>query len=71
MKLRGVRRNFKEGIQIVSNKFKGMSHADIERILRRAIKDMILQGRDFLEDKDIDSSISNEKSRKRSARKRK
>lgn len=71
MKLRGVRRNFKEEIQIVSNKFKGMSHADIERILRRAIKDMILQGREFLEDKDLDSSILNEKSRNRQSKKRK
>jgi SpoVK/Ycf46/Vps4 family AAA+-type ATPase len=71
MKLRGVRRNLKEEIQIVSNKFKGMSHADIERILRRAIKDMILQGREFLEDKDLDSSILNEKSRNRQSKKRK
>jgi AAA+ superfamily predicted ATPase len=71
MKLRGVRRNFKEEIQIVSNKFKGISHADIERILRRAIKDMILQGREFLEDKDLDSSLLNEKSRNRQSKKRK
>jgi SpoVK/Ycf46/Vps4 family AAA+-type ATPase len=71
MKLIGVRRNLKEEIQIVSNKFKGMSHADIERILRRAIKDMILQGREFLEDKDLDSSILNEKSRNRQSKKRK
>lgn len=71
MKLRGVRRNFKEDIQTISQKFKGMSHADIERILRRAIKDMILQGREFLEDKDLDSSILNEKSRNRQSRKRK
>ena len=48
-----------------------MSHADIERIIRRAIKDMILQGREFLEDKDIDNSLLNEKSRNRNSKKRK
>ncbi|MBP9165138.1 MAG: AAA family ATPase, partial [Leptospiraceae bacterium] len=71
MKLRGVRRNFKKEIQLIAPYFKQMSHADIERIIRRAIKDMILQGREFLEDKDIDNSLLNEKSRNRNSKKRK
>ena len=64
-------RNFKKEIQLIAPYFKQMSHADIERIIRRAIKDMILQGREFLEDKDIDNSLLNEKSRNRNSKKRK
>lgn len=48
-KLRGVRRNFEPSDTEVVSQFRRMSHADIERVLRRAIKDMVLQGREFLE----------------------
>ncbi len=63
MKLRGVRRNLKKEIPSLAILFKQMSHADIERIIRRAIKNMILESREFLEDQDILNSISKEKSR--------
>ncbi|MDZ7640946.1 MAG: hypothetical protein U5J62_02800 [Desulfurivibrio sp.] len=48
VKLRGLRREFEiEDIRI-AGLFKGMSHADVERVLRRAAKDMILSGKEFL-----------------------
>ncbi|MDN5882952.1 MAG: ATP-binding protein, partial [Nitrosospira sp.] len=49
LKLSGIRRNFEPDDGHVASQFKGMSHADIERVLRRAIKEMILSGREFLE----------------------
>lgn len=48
LKSRGVRRDFEANDKKVLNLFKGRSHADIERILRRAIKEMILKGQEFL-----------------------
>ena len=60
LKLSGVRRNFDiEDAQIASI-FKGLSHADIERVLRRAVKDMILTGREFLEKAHLDASLARE-----------
>ncbi|MCB1157900.1 MAG: AAA family ATPase [Leptospiraceae bacterium] len=63
LKLRGVRRNLRTDINELSQKFKGLSHADIERILRRAIKEMIMQGKEFLEDRYIETSYLREESR--------
>ena len=48
MKSRGVRRDFEVNDKKVLTLFKGRSHADIERIFRRAIKEMILKGQEFL-----------------------
>ncbi|SPP63961.1 AAA family ATPase [Nitrospira lenta] len=48
LKSRGVRRDFEANDKKVLTLFKGRSHADIERILRRAIKEMILKGQEFL-----------------------
>lgn len=62
-KLRGVRRNFEPSDSALITKFKRMSHADIERILRRAIKDMVLQGREFLEVEHLERAISRENRR--------
>ena len=47
MKLRGVRREF--AIEDVAGRgwFKGATHADVERVLRRALKEMVLQGGDL------------------------
>jgi SpoVK/Ycf46/Vps4 family AAA+-type ATPase len=63
-KLRGVRRNFEPSDVAVSSRFKGMSHADIERVLRRAIKEMVLQSREFLETTHLDSAIAREHKRR-------
>lgn len=64
LKLRGVRRQFEPDDSAVASLFTGMSHADIERILRRAIKEMILQGREFLTVIHLESSLAREKARK-------
>jgi AAA+ superfamily predicted ATPase len=60
LKLSGVRRNFEPEDGQIAAQFKGMSHADIERVLRRAIKEMILSGREFLERKHIDAALARE-----------
>lgn len=54
LKLSGVRRNFELNDVHVSKVFEGMSHAVIERILRRAIKEMILSGDRILEKKSFE-----------------
>lgn len=48
LKLRGVRREFEVEDDGLSALFKEMTHADVERVLRRAIKDMVLAGKEFL-----------------------
>ena len=64
IKLRGLRRNFDiEGTHI-AGLFKGMSHADVERILRRAAKDMILSGNEFLNERGIQAAVRREDVRK-------
>lgn len=60
LKLSGIRRNFELDDGSVASQFKGMSHADIERVLRRAIKEMILSGREFLEKTHIDTALARE-----------
>lgn len=64
LKLSGVRRNFEVEDANIAPRFKGMSHADIERVLRRAIKEMILSGREFLETRHIESALAREYRRK-------
>jgi len=49
VKLAAVRRNFELDDKQVQALFTGLSHADIERVLRRAVKEMVLSGREFLE----------------------
>ena len=44
VKLRGVRREFDIESIAESGMFKGVTHADVERIVRRALKDMVLEG---------------------------
>ncbi len=60
VKLAGVRRNFNTESRDVAGLFKGLSHADIERVLRRAVKEMILTGREFLEVAHIKDALSRE-----------
>ena len=60
LKLSGVRRNFEIEDCGVATLFKGMSHADIERVLRRSIKDMILSGREFLEKDHLQIALTRE-----------
>lgn len=60
LKLSGIRRNFEPDDGHVASLFKGMSHADIERVLRRAVKEMILSSREFLERSHIDTALARE-----------
>ncbi|MDR0529539.1 MAG: ATP-binding protein [Zoogloeaceae bacterium] len=60
LKLSGVHHNFASADTKTATLFKGMSHADIERVLRRAIKDMILSGQDFLEENHLVAALDRE-----------
>jgi AAA+ superfamily predicted ATPase len=63
LKLRGVRREFEVEDTAVTTLFKGMTHADVERVLRRAIKDMVLGGKEFLTKSHLESAVKREKPR--------
>lgn len=63
VKLRGVRRNFEETDDKTLSHFSSMTHATVERILLRAIKEMILAGQEFLEVNHIKKAIKREKAR--------
>jgi len=64
VKLRGLRREFEiEDAEFVSQ-LKGMSHADVERVLRRAAKDMIFSGKEFLSERHVQSAIRREDARR-------
>ncbi|MDH5719846.1 MAG: AAA family ATPase [Spirochaetia bacterium] len=65
LKLRGVRQNLIRDTAAWAKSFNGLTHADIERILRRAIKEMVLQNREFLEDKHIEASLKREEARQK------
>ena len=63
-KLRGLRREFEVDDSEVSNLFRGMSHADVERVLRRAAKEMVLAGKEFLHERHLHSAIRREDARR-------
>lgn len=68
MKLRGVRRDFDPRSTKITSSFKGLSHADVERVLRHAIKDMILQGQEFLQVQHLENALQREQKRNKSTR---
>ena len=61
VKLAGVRRNFDLDDDAVRKLFAGLSHADVERVLRRAVKTMVLSGNEFLEVRHIDDARARER----------
>lgn len=64
IKLCGLRREFDvENPRIISI-FKGMSHADVERVLRRAAKDMVLAEKEFLNERHLQAAIHREDARR-------
>lgn len=63
LKLRGVRREFEVEDGAVTALFKGMTHADVERVLRRAIKDMVLAGQEFLTVRHLETAARRERPR--------
>lgn len=60
LKLSGVRREFEVDDHGIASMFKGLSHADIERVLRRAVKEMILSGREFVTKSHLDEALKRE-----------
>lgn len=64
VKLRGLRREFDIEDARIAGLFKGMSHADVERVLRRAAKDMVLTGKEFLSERHLQTSIQREDARR-------
>ena len=64
IKLRGLRREFDIEDARITSMFKGMSHADVERVLRRAAKEMVLTGKEFLSERHLQSAIRREDARR-------
>tara|TARA_R110002124_G_scaffold276246_1_gene446952 strand:- start:1654 stop:2634 length:981 start_codon:yes stop_codon:yes gene_type:complete len=64
LKLRGVRRQFEIDDDSVVKLFESCSGADIERIIRRAVKRMILRSQEFLTLKELKIAASKENRRK-------
>ncbi|MBH0065710.1 AAA family ATPase [Psychrobacter sp. SZ93C1] len=60
LKLRGVRRQFEVEEKEILDLFVNKSGADIERVIRRAIKRMILKGQEFLTTKDLKNALARE-----------
>jgi SpoVK/Ycf46/Vps4 family AAA+-type ATPase len=63
LKLRGIRRQFELDDQELLSIFLGLSGADIERVVRRSVKRMILRNQEFLTIKDLKKSLEREKQR--------
>ena len=71
VKLRGVRYDFDVGDVVNRNWFKDATHADVERVVRRATKEMILQGdQDCLRLYHLDTARRREQGCKRRAEQR-
>ena len=68
MKLRGVRRDFDLGTANLPSCFKRLSHADVERVLRHAVKEMILQGEEFLQIRHLENALRREQARSKPTR---
>ncbi len=60
IKLRGVRRDFEAADEQVLSLFAEMTHAEVERVLRRSIKEMILKGQEFLQVRLIKKAMQRE-----------
>jgi hypothetical protein len=48
LKTRAIRSDLPLADSSFVNRFSGMTHADVERVVVRAIKNMVLKGREFL-----------------------
>lgn len=68
IKLRGLRREFEVDDARIVGLFKGMSHADVERVLRRAAKEMVLSGKEFLSERHLQTAIRREDARRTRAK---
>ena len=71
VKLRGVRREFDIETIVERGWFTGTTHADVERVIRRALKEMVLQGDELrLCLEHLETARRHECARKRRATKR-
>lgn len=70
VKLRGVRREFDIQDIVTRGWFAGAAHADVERVLWRAVKAMVLAGDTSLREEHIQLARRHENARMRQARKR-
>lgn len=64
VKLRGIRKCFDIDDAGIVGLFKGMTHADVERILRRAAKHMVLSRMDSLDKRNLMTAIQREDARR-------
>lgn len=64
IKLKGVRREFDTDKSNISRLFENMSHADVERVLLRSIKEKSLSGKEFLTEHHIQSAKNSDSIRK-------
>lgn len=60
LKLRGIRRQFELDDKELLTEFEGKSGADVERVVRRAAKRMILRGQEFLTIKELRNALIRE-----------
>ena len=67
VKLRGLRREFEADDARIVGLFKGMAHAEVERVLRRAAKDMVLSGKEFLNQRHLQAAVQREDARRNRA----
>lgn len=63
LKLRAVRTDLPWNDDALIGQFEGMSHADIERVLVRAIKAMVLSSREFLSKDIVEVALQREQAR--------
>lgn len=62
-KLRGVRHEVSVEEPSLLAKFRGLSHADVERVVIRAVKAMVLAGREFLTQRMLEDALAREERR--------
>lgn len=65
LKLRAVRHELDPTAEKTLGRFKGKSHADVERILARAIKAMLLSGREYLSTDLVEEALRSDEVRTR------
>ena len=70
IKLRGVRRDFEVSDDQILSIFAKMTHAEVEKIIRRAIKEMVLKGQEFLQIRLINKAVQREQAQSKQASRR-
>ena len=71
VKLRGVRRDFDVREIAERDVLKGLTHADVERIVRRALKEMVIEGGDLrLNAAHLEAALRRESARRQRATRR-